>query len=424
MIQEILFYLFITLSLVNTFHFGFYLVGANYYDIQKFKANSKPKKRSRKPRPLVSVIIPAHNEEKSIVRNLDSVRRSDYRNIEIIVVDDASTDSTRALVRRYIKSHPKSNIRLMFKRKNVGKASAMNHALRNGIRGEFIMTLDADSVLHKRSISNAIKYFDDPKIVGVAANVRVMDNTSILGLLQKFEYLVAYRSKKVFSVTNCEYIIGGVASTYRTQVIKKVGFYDDDIITEDIALSLKIIAMGNKEYRVVYGVDVVAMTEGVQSIKALLRQRYRWKMGSLQSIYKHRDLFGNVGSLYTLMLTWYRIPMAFLGELFLLAEPLVLGFIIYCCFVLGNLWLVAGAYMTITVYLLWNILPDEQLDSSGKLRMVIYSPVMYFILYIMNFVQIVAVVRCLFNLRQVTRKVKTSSTWKSPERQGQQVSFS
>src|SRR5574343_13558 len=99
----------------------------------------------------------------------------------------------------------------------------------------------ADSVLHKRSISNAIKYFDDPKIVGGAANVRVMDYTSILGLLQKFEYLVAYRSKKVFSVTNCEYIIGGVASTYRTQVIKKVGFYDDDIITEDIALSLKII---------------------------------------------------------------------------------------------------------------------------------------------------------------------------------------
>lgn len=424
MLLAILFYIFITLSMMNVIHFGLHLIGADYYDILRFRSNSKPKRRIHRTRPLVSVLIPAHNEEKAIVRCLESVCRSIYRKIEAIVIDDASNDATRALVRRYIREHPKANVKLMFKRKNVGKASAMNHALRNSKLGNLVMTLDADSIIHKYSIANAVKYFKDLKVAGVAANVRVLENNTILGLMQKFEYLVGYRSKKLFSVMNCEFIVGGVASMYRTDVIKQVGFYDNDIITEDIALSLKVVAQGNKENRVVYGVDVVAMTEGVQTFKALLRQRYRWKMGSLQSILKYRHLFGNRSGLYTSMLTWYRIPMAFLGEVMLLLEPFVLGYIIYYSLNLGSLALVVGAYLTISVYLLWNLLPDEHMGWLDKIRMIVYVPVMYFIMYIMNVVQLVAVVRCMLNYRQVLRIVKTQSTWKSPERQGQQVSFS
>lgn len=423
MIETVLFYIFIAVSMINTIHFGFYLVGANIYDIKKFKQNSITKKRAHKKSKLVSVLIPAHNEEKSIVRNLESVRHSSYQKKEIIVIDDSSTDNTRAIVRKYIKEHPKVNVKLMFKRKNVGKASAVNHGLRKA-KGELIMTLDADSVIHKRSISNAVKYFDDSRIVGVAANVRVIDSPTILNLLQKFEYMIAYRSKKVFSVANCEYIVGGVASTYRADVMKKVGYYDNDIVTEDIALSLKIVSNGNKENRVVYAADVIAMTEGVQTFKALLRQRYRWKLGSLQSVFKYRDLFGNTDVIYTMMLTCYRIPMAFFGELLLLVEPFVLGYVVYCCLMLGSFWLVIGAYMTITIYLLWNILPDEHMNIKSKMRMIMYAPIMYFVMYIMNVVQFVAVIRCVFNYRKVLRIVKTQSTWKSPERQGQQAIFS
>ncbi len=424
--EAIVFYTFIVISMINVIHFGLYLVGANYYDFQQFRKSVKTRttKRPRTIRPLVTVIIPAHNEELSITRSLDSVRKSSYRKKEIIVVDDASTDRTRAIVRQYIAAHPKANIRLMFKRKNGGKATAMNHALRHGAKGDIIMTLDADSLIHKNSIANAVSYFDDPLVVGVAANVRVLDSTTILGLLQKFEYMIGYRSKKFFSVTNSEFIIGGVASTYRTAVLKQVGFYDHDIITEDIALSLKIVARGNKEHRIVYGVNVLAMTEGVQTFKALLRQRYRWKMGNLQSILKYRHLVASRSSLYSKMLTWYRMPMAFLGEVFLLFEPFILAYVLYLCINLGSLMLVVGAYLTITVYLMWNIFPDEHMSFRNKLKMSTYAPIMYFIMYIMNVVQVAAIVRCLVNYQQVLRKVKTNSTWVSPERQGQQVSYS
>jgi len=418
MFIQILFIIFIIVSIINITHFGLYLVGANYYDIKKFKLNSKPYVKKRGLRPLVSVLIPAHNEELGIERCLDTVRKSTHRKIEIIVVDDASTDNTKKIVRDYILKHPNRNIRLMFKRKNSGKASALNHALRHGAKGEFIMTLDADSILGKNSITNAIKYFDDPSVVGVAANVRVMDNFKILGLLQQFEYMVGYRSKKFYSLSNSEFIIGGVASTYRASTLKQVGYYDDDIITEDIALSLKIAAQGNRQNRLVYGVDVIAMTEGVTKFKTLMRQRYRWKMGILQALVKHRKLVGNFNKRYSRSLTFYRIPMAIIGEILLLLEPFAVAFVVYLMIKSNNPSFLIGSYMTITGYMLWNIWPDEHLSRGRKIKMSVITPFMYVVFYIMNFVQITSMARCLGNLKQVFLKEKVTSVWVSPERIG------
>lgn len=421
MLLTVLYYIFIVISIINVIHFGFYLVGANYYDILRFRAAAKAKKNTKKL-PLVSLLIPAHNEELGIVRCLETISKSTYKNLEIIVIDDKSKDATKRLVREYIASHPKQNITLMYKNKNVGKAGALNHALRHRAKGDLVMTLDADSVLHKDAIRNAVRYFNDPDVVGVAANVRVMDSYTILGLLQKFEYMIGYRSKKFFSVTNSEFIVGGVASTYRMNTLKKVGFYSDDIQTEDIALSLKVVAQGNKKNKVIYGVDVLAMTEGVQTFKALMRQRYRWKLGNLQALIKNRQLFANNNNIYSKTLTWYRIPMAFFGELIVLLEPLVIAYVIYISMAyIHSSSLIVGAYMTITIYLTWNIMPDEHMTLAQKLKMIAYAPVMYFIMYLMNIVQFTAIIRCLLSPKKMMLKSNASSLWVSPERNAQAV---
>lgn len=426
MLIAFLFYLFITISVIDIIHLGMYLIGANFYDIRQFKRRARAGKRDHRAiRPLVSVLIPAHNEEMGIIRCLDSVRRNTYRKLEIIVVDDASTDNTRKLVRDYTKKHPKRDIRLMYKRSNVGKAEALNHALRRGVKGDLVMTLDADSVLHKKAISNAVSYFDSSKVVGVAANVKIMDSLSILGLLQKFEHMIGYRSKKFFNVTNSEYIVGGVASTYRRETIKQVGYYDHDTTTEDIGLSLKVIAQGNKQNRIMYAADVLVMTEGVQTFRALLRQRYRWKLGSLQNLIKHRELLANTDRRYSRALTFYRLPMAFFGELMLLLEPLAIGYVIYVCWMLATPSMIVGAYMTITLYLLLNLWPDEHMNLAKKIRMSLMTPAMYFVFYLMNIVQLVAIVRCLINHKQARRRVQVSGSWISPKRRGEtQVQFS
>src|SRR5580700_1995874 len=207
-IHSAFFYVLLVCNFVNLLHIGMFTVGANLYDIRNFSRLRK-EVRTKKPvrrRPLVSVIIAAHNEEPVITRTLDSIRASTYSNIEIIVVDDGSTDKTAAVVRNYIKKSPKFKIAsyitrnsrtLRLKRRyvradvgrmrmvlvsqhNTGKGAALNNAIANYVRGKFVMTLDADSQLLPTSIERAVKYFDDPTVIGVAANVRVINSRGLV----------------------------------------------------------------------------------------------------------------------------------------------------------------------------------------------------------------------------------------------------
>lgn len=417
MLKDILFYSFALIAIINTLHFGLYIAGANIYDIKEIRSRKKPKYKKVRPRPLVTVIVPAHNEETGIIKTLESIRKSTYRKLQILVVDDASTDNTRKLVFRYIKDNPRLDIHLLRKQKNVGKGEVINHSLRTMAKGELFMTLDADSEIARKSISNAVRHFDNPNVIGLAANVQVKDDGRILSLLQKFEHMIGYRSKKFYTLSNSEFIIGGVASTYRMSDVRKVGFYDTDTLTEDIGLSLKLANhYGNLDKRLIYASDVLAKTEGVQSYRALFKQRYRWKMGMLQNLTKHKGLVANNNPIYSRMLTMYRLPVAFFGEIALLIEPVLLIYIVYLSAITLNPVSLLSAYLAITLYILWNVWPDEHLTNKEKTRLSIYSPFMYFVFYIMNAVQLVAIIRCIKNNKQVLGKVETKGTWISPER--------
>jgi biofilm PGA synthesis N-glycosyltransferase PgaC len=422
-LQLVFFEAFVIVGMINLVHLGLYMIGANIYDmwqlIRHSKALKAPKKRGN--RPTVTVLIPAFNEELSIVRCLESVRKNTYRKVRVIVIDDCSKDSTRDLVRNYIAAHPKTELELLARRKNGGKAAALNAALRAKVTGGLVMTLDADSMIEKHAIARAVSYFDgNPRIVGVAANVRIMENYSVLGLLQRIEHMIGYRSKKFYSLTNSEFIVGGVASTYQYNVMKEVGFYDNDTATEDIGLSIKIVGLGNKHYRIVYGSDVVAMTEAVQTFGALLKQRYRWKLGNLQNLFKYRDMIAEVDESYNRMLTVYRLPMAIISELILLLEPFLLSYVVYLSIIYRTPGLFIGAYLTVTTYVLWTVWPDEHSSLRRKLLASLYSPLMYFIFYIMDSVLVISIFRCLWNNSQITHHSHQDSAWQSPARAGHQ----
>lgn len=423
--QEVFFYIFVIIGSINFLHLGLYIIGGDIYDIREFrrrKLESKAKK-IRLKRPLVSVIVPAHNEELVIARCLDSIRRSSYRKVEVIVHNDKSSDGTAIILAAYKKKYKNFKLRAINRRKNVGKGAGVNFAIKRYAKGDLIMTLDADCVLHQDALKNAVKYFRDPRIIGVAANVRIMDDTTILGLLQKFEHLIGYRSKKFYTMTNSEFIVGGVASTYRIETMREANFYDTDTQTEDIGLSMKIIAMGNRHQRIVYAADVLAMTEGVQTFKALLKQRYRWKLGMLQNLMKHLHLFGNTSKKYSKALTLYRVPMAFVGELILMMQPFLLVYLVYLSVHYRTSMLFIGAYFTITLYVLWTVWPDEHSKFKRKLSLSFYAPIMYFIFYIMDLVQVIAIFRVLSSPRKVMHRRKGGGRWVSPERAGGEAKF-
>ena len=430
----VIFWLFACVSILYVVHFGRSLVGANFYDVWQQRRKGMSGVRlpaayepecaatatwTRRALPevpgLVSVVIAAHNEEAVIVRTLDSLRRSTYRSFEVLVADDASTDLTGRLVRDYQVRHPEMDLRIVRMHKNVGKGAALNAALRRHARGQFVMTLDADSIIEPNAITTALSYFDDPYVAGVAANVQILEETTVLGLLQRFEHMIGYRSKKTFSLANCEFVVGGVASTYRMRVLRKVGFYDTDTLTEDIGLSAKITSLGNRRFRMVYGADVVAKTEGVLTLRALAKQRYRWKFGSLQNLIKYRGMILNPSRRYTRTLTYYRMPMAVLSEFTLLVSPLAWTYAVHWSLVTQTPALIIGAYATITAYTLLTVWMDENLTRRERARLSIYAPTAYFLFYIMDLVQLTAALRCIARSRGLFQRPEIN-TWKSPQR--------
>jgi cellulose synthase/poly-beta-1,6-N-acetylglucosamine synthase-like glycosyltransferase len=443
-------YMLVIANVLSMIHLGFFVVGANLYDIKQFKrkktGGDKRAAKASARQPLVSVIVPAHNESIGIRRTLDSIRRNTYKNIEIIVVNDGSTDNTVAVVEQYIAKqseqvttsyiaraarsgrryrrylHERVGVAkiTLTSQENKGKGAAMNNAIRNHARGKLMMCLDADSLLDPQAIEKAVRHFDDPAVMGVAANVRVMGSDHWLVLLQRFEHMIGYRSKKFYTLSKSEFIIGGVASTYRTALVKKAGMYDTDTQTEDIGLSLKLIANeGNRHKRIMYAADVVAMTEGVQTYRALIKQRYRWKLGCLQNLFKYRGLFLNGDDdKYTRRLTVYRLPMAIFSELLLFTGPLMLGFIAYLSITQHTLSIILGAYITVTLYTFWTIWPDEYLTNKQKLKMSFQGFTMYILFYAMDIVQLAAIYRCVRNYKTLTFHAATESTWTSPARAG------
>ena len=424
MLNQYLFYLFISIGAFYLVHMGIYIIGANISDMLSYRNKSleiKKKKVYKNIRPLVTVVIPAYNEELSIEKCLDSVRNSSYKRIEVFVHNDRSTDNTARILAEYIQKYPNFKLRAIRRRNQVGKAEGVNYCIKKYAKGSLVMTLDADCMVDKDAIKYAVKYFRDPKIVGVAANVRILDKHTILGLLQKFEHMIGYRSKNFFTLANCEFIVGGVASTYRRETLDYVGYYDTDTQTEDIGLSMKIVAEGNRGDRIVYAPNVVASTGGVLTLPALIKQRYRWKLGMLQNLIKFRKLIGNNDPAYSRSLTMYRVPMAFFSELLLILEPFILLYVIYLSIISQTLALFIGAYMTITLYVLWTIWPDEHASFKEKLRLSIYSPVMYFIFYIMNLVQIVAIFKVLRDPKKVYGRNSTASHWTPPARNVEQL---
>ncbi|VXB72616.1 Glycosyl transferase family 2 [Arthrobacter sp. 9AX] len=435
----VVFWLFAGVSILYIVHFGLYLVGANLYDVWQQRRKGLAGVRqpvgyeaecaatatwTRRAVPevpgLVTIVIAAHNEEAVLVRTLESVRRSAYRSFEVLVADDASSDLTGRLARDYQVRHPEMDLRIVRMRKNVGKGAALNSVLRRHARGEFVMTLDADSVIEPDAITNALSYFDDPYVAGVAANVQILEESTVLGILQRFEHMIGYRSKKLYSLLNCEFVVGGVASTYRMRVLRKVGFYDTDTVTEDIGLSAKITNLGNRRFRMVYGADVVAKTEGVLTIRALAKQRYRWKYGSIQNLIKYRGMMLNPNRRYTGTLTYYRMPMALLSEFTLLISPLAWTYAVYWSLVTQTPALILGAYATITAYTLLTVWMDENLTVRERTRLSIYAPTAYFLFYIMDLVQLAAAIRCIYRSRGLFRRPEIN-TWNSPQRAGSMV---
>lgn len=230
-------------------------------------------------RPHVSIIVPAHNEELVIESTLQSLSKLNYMNFEVIVVDDGSTDDTAKIVKR-VQRQSSISIRLI-KKKNGGKASALNTGIENA-EHDFIMCIDADSVVHPDSLKYGIRHFADPKIAAVGGFVEIDPTNALISKFQEFEYTVGLNFvRRAIANYNVMPVIAGPSGIFRKEVLLDIGGYSENHFAEDADLTLRLASNG---YKIESEEKMISYTQAPNNNKDLLKQRYRWNRGMFSAI--------------------------------------------------------------------------------------------------------------------------------------------
>lgn len=407
------------LSLINFARIFMMLIGSDIYDLRQIW---KVRRKRRAHQPFISVIIPAHNEEFGVIRTVESVMANCYKKKEIIVVNDGSTDGTLRVLRNYQKRNPRE-IKIV-NQKNSGKAMAINKAIRKWSKGKLVMVLDADSLISPDGLEKMVEHFRDRRVIAAASNVKIIPNKSLFGLAQRFEYLISYRMKRALSVMNMEYIIGGVGSTFRKSALTKVGLFDNDTMTEDIDLTVKIIReFGNKYYKIHYAADCLTYTEHVLTFKSLIKQRFRWKYGRFQTLLKNKPMFFSKSKKYDKRLTWYQLPYALFGELALLVEPILVGYILLITVLYSDFSSLLSVYIIVTTFIFLMLLGEQSEKNLTKLWLSLVLPVAYFLMYILTIVEFAALAGSIKRVKKLINREDTNSTWEHVERTSKPVTL-
>ncbi len=269
----------------------------------------------REPLPGVTVLIPAHNEESVIVQTVSSVLESDYPDLHIVVVNDGSADKTGELLDEHFSREPRVRI---IHQINRGKAAALNVAMSHA-ETEIVVTIDADTEIEPDAIRKLVRHFADPTIGAVAGNVKVGNRSRWLTRWQALEYITSQNmEKRAFDLLNCITVVPGALGAWRKQAIEAAGGITADTVAEDADLTIAIRRLG---WRIGYDEEAIAWTEAPETPGQLIRQRFRWTFGTLQSFWKHSDTlfrrkYGTLG--------WVALPNIFVFQLALpLISPLI-----------------------------------------------------------------------------------------------------
>jgi len=260
--------------------------------------------------PSVTVVIPAYNEEKGIGVTIRSVQNLDYprEKLRIIVVDDGSTDNTYNEAKKFCLKDKRVKV---FTKENGGVASATNYGIKRADT-DLIAPLDADSFVTRDALKNMIGYLNNPNVVVVTPALTVYNPRGFLQKLQYAEYTLSIYLRRVFGFMNSITVTPGPFSLYRKAFFDKYGGYDEDNITQDIEIALRIQKNG---YKIENSMDGVVYTIAPNKFKALLKQRMRWYFGFITNVLKNKDLFNPKYGYLALLI----LPSAFVAVLFAIA---------------------------------------------------------------------------------------------------------
>ncbi|MBU2669436.1 bifunctional polysaccharide deacetylase/glycosyltransferase family 2 protein [Actinoplanes bogorensis] len=322
----------------------------------------------------VTIVVPAYNEEKTIGPAVRSLALSAHPDVDVLVVDDGSTDGTADAVRAL----RLGNVRIVTI-PNGGKANALNAGVRLS-RNELVVMVDADTVAETDAIHRLVQPFGDPAVGAVAGNVKVGNRRGLIGRWQHIEYVIGFNlDRRLYDTFGCIPTIPGALGAFRRAALTQAGGLSTDTLAEDTDLTIAIQRAG---WRVVYQESARSYTEAPATLRQLWRQRYRWSYGTMQAMWKHRravldkSSFGRSGLLFIALFS-VALPllaplidlMAIYGILFLDREITIIG------------WLAMLVVQVLTAVLAFR-LDREPLRPlwTLPLQQIVYRQVMYLVL--------------------------------------------
>jgi len=237
--------------------------------------------------PMFSIVIPCHNEENVIEKTVDYLQTQDYPDYEIIAVDDGSTDSTWAVLNTLAEKY--DNLRIIKLSSNQGKAVALNMAAASA-KAEFLMCLDADALLSRTALKWLAWHFVEfPRVGAVTGNPRVLNRTTLLGKIQTGEYAtIIGLIKRTQRLLGKVLTVSGVVAAFRKRALLSVGFWDPDMVTEDIDITWKL---ERNFWDVRYEPKALCWVLVPETIRGLWRQRLRWAQGGVEVLKKNFDVW-------------------------------------------------------------------------------------------------------------------------------------
>jgi len=267
--------------------------------------------------PPVSIVVPAFNEAVGIAESVRSLARSDYPDLEVVVVDDGSTDDTAEIVAGLHEARV-----TLLRQSNAGKPAALNAGVA-ATRHDVIVMVDGDTVFESDTVRELVRPMADPAVGAVSGNTKVGNRRGLLGRWQHVEYVIGFNlDRRMYDTLRCMPTVPGAVGAFRRQSLQAVGGVSDDTLAEDTDLTMAINRGG---WLVVYQPRARAWTEAPASLGALWRQRYRWCYGTMQAMWKHRRAVREGGPLGR-----YGIPYLFLFQVLLpLLAPAIDLFALY-----------------------------------------------------------------------------------------------
>lgn len=404
---------FATILLIKYF---IYMVISPWHDVFVAREASRQMKKQKieEFKPKVSVLLPAKNEEVGVIVTIQALLKSSYKNLEIIVIDNASTDKTYLNVMSLIKNYKKSikpfeeNIEIIcLKEKSPGKGYALNKGI-SVAKGEIIISIDADCYVPSDTVQNFVNYFENPQVMAAVGNVKIGNTQSLLGVVQYLEFLFSFYFKKCDSILGSIYIIGGAAGAFRKKIFDELGGYSVTNITEDINLTFRIQYAGMK---IVYAEDAVVYTEGATDLKGLMKQRLRWKRGRFETFLEYQQMFFSASNTHKKVLSWFILPLAIFGDMQLFMELFFIIFVYIYSYLMNDYSSFISGIIIVTTMFMVQIFFDRRIKK--RINLLILAPIGWLLFYISTFVEFSALIKTFWSYLRNER-----IEWQTWDREG------